>query len=241
MAIVFLKKNRILAVKNYGMAKPSPSTYIGYFKRYIDLVEEEDLMTAFKKQTAGLSPFLQSITEEKSTYAYAENKWTIKELLQHAIDTERILSYRALCLARGEQLNLPGFEEDEYAANSFANNRNWSDLIAEFVTVRKSTEMLFESLKKIKALPSQTTIFCTHEYTMTNLRFVEKLIEDEKIPVGFNHLHFAHYREEIKGLRSEKKPTVRLNLKTEMLCNPFLLAGTAEELSELRCLRNHFK
>jgi len=146
MAIVFLKKNRILAVKNYAMAKPSPSTYLGYFKRYIDLVEEEDLMTAFKKQTAGLSPFLQSITEEKSTYAYAENKWTIKELLQHAIDTERILSYRALCLARGEQLNLPGFEEDEYAANSFANNRNWSDLIAEFVTVRKSTEMLFESL-----------------------------------------------------------------------------------------------
>jgi DinB superfamily len=127
------------------MAKPSPSSYLGYFKRYIDLVEEEDLLTAFKKQAAGWEQFFNSISEEKSSYAYAANKWTIKELLQHAIDTERILAYRALCLARGEQQNLPGFEEDEYAANSFAHHRKWSDLTAEFLTVRKSTELLFES------------------------------------------------------------------------------------------------
>lgn len=127
------------------MAKPSPSTYLVYFQRYIDLVEEEDLVTAFKNQAAGIKQFLQSISEEKSTYAYAESKWTIKELLQHSIDTERILAYRALCLARGERLNLPGFEEDDYAANSFANHRKWTDLIEEFLTVRKSTEMLFES------------------------------------------------------------------------------------------------
>jgi len=127
------------------MAKPAPSTYLGYFKRYIDLVEEEDLLSAFKNQAAGIKQFLQAISEEKSTCAYAEGKWTIKELLQHSIDTERILAYRALCLARGERSNLPGFEEDDYAANSFANHRKWSDLIEEFLAVRKSTEMLFES------------------------------------------------------------------------------------------------
>lgn len=104
-----------------------------------------------------------------------------------------------------------------------------------------SAEMLFESLKKIKSLPARTTIFCSHEYTTTNLRFVEKLIEDEKIPKGFNQQHFEYYREEIKNLRRDKKPTVLLNLKTEMLCNPFLLAATADELGELRRLRNQFK
>ncbi len=130
------------------MAKPTPSTYLVYFQRYIDLVEEEDLMTAFKGQAAGLEKFLTTISEEKSNHAYSEGKWTIKELLQHVIDTERIFNYRALCLARGEQQNLPGFEEDEYAARSFANERKWHHLITEFLAVRKGTEMLYESFSE---------------------------------------------------------------------------------------------
>jgi arsenate reductase-like glutaredoxin family protein len=130
------------------MPKPSPSTYVSYFKRYIDQVAEEDLMTAFKNQTAGLETFLNSINEEKSNYAYAEDKWTIKELLQHIIDTEHIFNYRALCLARGEMQNLPGFEEDDYAANSYANNRQWAELVQEFLMLRKSTEMMYTSFNK---------------------------------------------------------------------------------------------
>lgn len=127
------------------MAKPSPTTYFSYFKRYVDQVPEEDLMTAFKNQTAGLEKFLNSISEEKSNYAYAEGKWTIKELLQHVIDTERIFNYRALCFARGDEQGLPGFEEDDYAANSHANKRTWDDLVREFLTVRKGTEMMYTS------------------------------------------------------------------------------------------------
>ncbi len=127
------------------MAKPSTSTYVSYFQRYVDQVPEEDLFTAFKNQTSQLEGFLKSIAEEKSSYAYAEGKWTIKELLQHIIDTERIFNYRALCLARGEKQNLPGFEEDDYAANSFANQRSWDDLVKEFLAVRKGTEMLYGS------------------------------------------------------------------------------------------------
>lgn len=104
-----------------------------------------------------------------------------------------------------------------------------------------TAEMLFESLKKIKDLPAQTKVFCSHEYTMTNLRFVEMLIDENKIPAGFDHEHFNHYRGNIKSNHLEKKPTVPLYLKTELLCNPFLLASTAEELGELRRLRNHFR
>ncbi len=127
------------------MLKPSPSTYNPYFKRYVDQVPEEDLMTAFKKQSAGMETFLNSISEEKSNYAYAEGKWTIKELLQHIIDTERIFNYRALCVARGERQSLPGFEEDDYAANSYANNRTWESLVKEFLSLRHSTQLMYET------------------------------------------------------------------------------------------------
>lgn len=130
------------------MPKPSPSTYLSYFQRYVDQVPEEDLMTAFNNQAAGVEDFLSSISEEKSTYAYAEGKWTIKELLQHIIDTERIFNYRALCFARGEQAGLPGFEENDYAANSYANNRKWNDLVQEFLALRKDTEMMYGSFNE---------------------------------------------------------------------------------------------
>lgn len=130
------------------MPKPSPSTYYGYFKRYIDQVPEEDLTTAFKNQTAVIESFLNDISEEKSNFAYAEGKWTIKELLQHVIDTERIFNYRALCFARGESQQLPGFDEDEYAGRSLANKRNWFDLVKEFLIVRAGTELLYASFDK---------------------------------------------------------------------------------------------
>ena len=99
------------------MPKPSPTNYPGYFQKYIDQVTETDFSTALQNQSAGLEQFLQSISEEKSMFAYAEGKWTIKEMLLHMSDTERIFCYRALCFARGEKTNLPGFDENDYAAN----------------------------------------------------------------------------------------------------------------------------
>ncbi len=130
------------------MPKPSPNSYAPYFQRYVDQVPETDLITAFKNQRAGIQDFLGTIAEEKSAYAYAEGKWSIKELLQHVIDTERIFNYRALCFARGEKTNLPGFEENDYAANSHANSRSWESLTEEFLAVRKSTELMYESFSE---------------------------------------------------------------------------------------------
>ena len=127
------------------MPKPLPSTHPAYFKKYIDLVPEEDVTSAFRNQSAIITEFLHGITEEKSAYAYAPGKWTIKELLQHMIDTERIFAYRSLCFARKDPNTLPGFDENDYAANSNANRRNWKDLADEFFLVRKSTEILFNS------------------------------------------------------------------------------------------------
>jgi uncharacterized damage-inducible protein DinB len=127
------------------MPKPSPATYPVYFKKYVDQVSDEDLLMGFQNQAAEIKELLGSITEEKSMYAYDTGKWTLKELLQHMIDTERIFNYRALAIARKETASLPGFDENSYAQNSNANNRTWQNLVDEFLAVRSSTELLYKS------------------------------------------------------------------------------------------------
>ena len=152
------------------MSKPSPTNYAGYFQKYIDQVTETDFFTALQNQSSGLESFLQSITEEKSMFAYAEGKWTIKEMLLHMGDTERIFCYRALCFARGEKTNLPGFDENDYAANSNANSRTWESLIQEFLTVRKATEVLFKGFSE-NALASAGTAN-NNEATVLSIGFI---------------------------------------------------------------------
>jgi hypothetical protein len=127
------------------MTRPSPTKYPGFFQSYIELVPEEDLADAFNKQTPVIRSFLSSISEEKSHIVYETGKWSIKEVLQHIIDAERIFSYRALCFARKEKAGLPGFEEKGYAANSNADHRSWQSLGNEFLIVRQSTHLLFNS------------------------------------------------------------------------------------------------
>lgn len=119
--------------------------YQNYFDRYTSLVKETGIADAFNNQDAALEEFFNKVTEEKSNYAYAEGKWTLKEMLQHLIDAERIFTFRALAFSRKEAENLPGFEEDEYAANSGADRRSWADLADEMRIVRKSTKMLYNS------------------------------------------------------------------------------------------------
>lgn len=135
------------------MSKPSPSSYPAYFSKYINLVPEVDLLTAFENQLQVINEFLSKVTEERSTYAYAEGKWTLKELLQHITDTERIFCYRALCFARKEKSSLPGFDENDYAASSQAGGRTWQSLSEEFLAVRESTLLLFKSFT-VEALNS---------------------------------------------------------------------------------------
>jgi hypothetical protein len=127
------------------MSKPLTTDYPEYFGRYINQVPEVDLEQAFYNQRKIVPAFLSSITEDKSLHTYAEGKWTLREMLQHIIDTERIFNYRALCISRKESVSLPSFDENFYATNSNANRRNWQSLIDEFFHVRISTEDLYKS------------------------------------------------------------------------------------------------
>lgn len=122
-----------------------PGEYAEYYQKYINLVGEDSITDGFRVQRERITDFLLSISEEDANKAYAPGKWTIKELMQHVIDTERVFSFRAMAFARQDPNSFPGFEEDDYARVSDANRRIWLDLVAEFWAVRGSTETLFQS------------------------------------------------------------------------------------------------
>jgi len=127
--------------------KPDEGEYAPYTNMYIDLLPDDGLVLKhLSENSRGVIDFIQSISEDKLTYRYAENKWTIKEILVHIIDDERIFAYRALRYARNDTTELPGFEQDDYALNSFANERDMKSLIDEYKSVRDSTIAFFHGL-----------------------------------------------------------------------------------------------
>lgn len=117
-----------------------------YIQRYLDLIPSENWLQELKNTGEKTVELYSGITEELSLFTYAEGKWTLKELLLHLSDTERVFQYRILAFARGDQHELPGFDEETYANNSFANERNLGSLIEEYQLVRKSSQILLETL-----------------------------------------------------------------------------------------------
>ena len=129
-----------------------------YFDRYIDLVADIELSEALKQSITELDTLDFEALNKLADYAYAEGKWTIKDIFQHLIDTERIMSYRALCFARGEKAQLPGFDEDAYAQHAPTKKRTLRSLINEFKLVHRSTIALFKSFDK-KSLKSSGIMY----------------------------------------------------------------------------------
>lgn len=119
-----------------------------YYQHYIGLASLYSLEEGLLMRLEHASAFYNSIDEAKFDYAYEEGKWTIKEVLQHIIDTERIFAYRALCIARNDKTSFPGFDQDEYMSAVNANKRSKASLIEEYKNVRKATISLLGSLDK---------------------------------------------------------------------------------------------
>jgi enterochelin esterase-like enzyme len=128
------------------LARPAPGTFQPYAQGYIDLIPEgTDPLAVLRQQPAELHRDLARLTEAQALMRYAPGKWTPKEMLLHIIDAERIFTYRALRFARGDSQTLPGFDENDFAANCEANDRPMSDLLTEYHAVRAATLSLFGS------------------------------------------------------------------------------------------------
>ncbi|MEZ0609212.1 DinB family protein [Fibrella sp. WM1] len=128
------------------IARPDLTEYSAYHIPYLRFVPEgTDPLVLLQRQPADIRVLLGSLTDQQALVRYAPGKWSIKESLVHLIDTERIFTYRALRIARGDQTPLPGFEQDDYVPNSGADARLLTDIWAEYEAVRKATLLLIDS------------------------------------------------------------------------------------------------
>ncbi len=128
------------------MNRPQTQEYPEWYHRYISLIDG-NISQILTDQATDFPNFINNLIE-KGDYAYAPGKWTIKEMVGHIIDTERIMVYRLLCFVRGEQAALPGFEEDDYVANAHFKDRTLFSLSEEFAILRKSNLYLINSLNE---------------------------------------------------------------------------------------------
>lgn len=125
--------------------RPDTSEYAPYYDRYVSLVPEGDILRLLTEQLQSTLSLLEKVSESEADYAYAPGKWTIKEVLGHIIDGERVFAYRALRIARGDQTPLAGFEQDDYVRNGSFGKRTLAGMLEEFECVRRSTIHLLGS------------------------------------------------------------------------------------------------
>jgi len=130
------------------MNRPEKTEYNEYYDRYVSLVDETEIVSAFENQLSEMSELFNSISEEKSATSYAEGKWTIKDVIGHLVDGERIFGYRALRISRGDETPIEGFEQDGYVENASFNDYKFSDLVDEFNLVRRASILFFKHLKE---------------------------------------------------------------------------------------------
>lgn len=125
--------------------RPQKNEYPSFYETYVSAVKEEEPLLALEKSAEELHHFIPLLPEARSDYRYAPGKWSVKELLQHMIDTERIMAYRALTIARADKVALPGFDENAYAEVANVDYRSIAELREELQVVRKSSLALFGS------------------------------------------------------------------------------------------------
>lgn len=121
---------------NIQISKPEAVEYHEYYAGYVSQVGENDILKMLKDQQGEFIQFIQTIPEDRYNYAYAENKWTIKQLIRHIIDVERMFGFRAMAIARGEKNKLPGFDDHLYVQMADDSKNSIADLLNEFESLR---------------------------------------------------------------------------------------------------------
>lgn len=131
---------------------PDLSEHADYYGRYIAKVPEGDIVVTLRDQLEDTLALLTDLPAERETYRYAEDKWSLREVVGHLVDTERVFAFRALSMARSDDVDLPPMEQDEWAARSNAHLRPLDDLTKEWIAVRRSTVHLFAGFDESVAM-----------------------------------------------------------------------------------------
>ncbi len=133
------------------MERPHPDEYFEYYRTYVDLVDGDDVLKVLDSQIRRLVSTFAKVPSEHETFAYAPDKWSVREVLGHINDAERVFSYRGLSVGRGDPTPLPGFDENEWAQRSNAGSRPLGDLLDEFQASRAATLALYRSFDASRA------------------------------------------------------------------------------------------
>jgi hypothetical protein len=128
----------------FEIGRPVAGEYDPYFDGYVARVTETDILAALASQKEELIGLISGVGEEKGGYRYAEGKWSIRQVIGHVIDAERVFGYRAVCIARGDQTPLPSFDEGPYAAAAGSDGVPLAELLGEFRSLRESHELMFK-------------------------------------------------------------------------------------------------
>jgi len=126
--------------------RPAPEEYAPYFGKYVEQVAGDDVLALLRRQVEETAALVGGLDDRQADFRYAAGKWSIKEVVGHVADTERIMVYRGVCFARGEAAALPGFDENEYVAHAKFGGRRLADLVAELRAVRAATVAFFSGL-----------------------------------------------------------------------------------------------
>lgn len=129
-----------------ALGRPGPGEHAEYYARYVDLVPDGDILETLRDQLGETLALLQQVPRERESYRYAPGKWSLREVVGHLLDTERVMAYRALAMSRSEGVDLPGMDQEEWARHSNAATRSLDDLASEWASVRRANVHMFATL-----------------------------------------------------------------------------------------------
>lgn len=150
--------------------RPAATEAAPYYFNYIDRVEGDDIIAVLQSQLDETLKFLSTVSEEKSRHRYAPDKWSLRELLNHVNDTERLFVFRALWFARGFEEPLPSFDQEIAVKNADANAVSWNDMVDEFQSLRHSSLSFFRSLPEVAW--SRSGVASGNPFTVRALAFI---------------------------------------------------------------------
>lgn len=167
------------------MTRPDPDECAAFYQKYIDELPDQPILTLLEKQLLETRQLMQTLDDEQATFRYAPGKWSIKQMLGHLTDTERVFCYRAMCFARNDPGPLPTMDENTYVANAHFDNRALASLLEEYEHVRKASIVFFASL---------TDEICTRRGVANDCEFTVRVLPYIIAGHERHHLNVLHER-----------------------------------------------
>lgn len=145
-----------MALLDWEDSRPQPDEYGEFYQGYINLVDEQNVVQSLIQQGQKVYAIIRQLTEDEANHRYADDKWSVKEIIGHLLDTERIMAYRALCISRGEETALPGYDHEAYVKGGNFDQRSLQSLSAEYDALRNANISMFSSFSNDQMLRKGT-------------------------------------------------------------------------------------